>query len=155
MPEIHSHGIAVYVYCRTPQFAFLQLRRVADQSFAQSTWQTVYGSVESGETAVQAAVRELREETGFSSASMWQVEFIEQFYSRGEDCLNLMPVFAVEVPNNAQPVLNREHDAFRWVPEPQVGRTFMWRTQRDAIAVILETLRNPSAAMEFLRIPPE
>src|SRR5277367_2909960 len=103
MPDIRADAIAVYVYRRIKTgFEFLQIHRSAATGEYQHSWQTVYGGVEklpSGkdETAVQAALRELREETGLAPIRMWQVEYLESFYFKPHDYVLVMPVFAAEV----------------------------------------------------------
>jgi len=150
VPDIRADGVAVYVYRRTPLLEFLQVRRSAKTGEYQQSWQTVYGGVEKGESAVAAAQRELREETGLTPSLMWQVEYLESFYFMPHDYVLVMPVFAVEVPANAIITLNEEHDEFRWIPEAHLETTFMWRTQREALKFLLEGLRSPSLAMQFL-----
>ncbi|MGN6367528.1 MAG: NUDIX hydrolase [Phycisphaerae bacterium] len=153
MPEVRADGIAVYVYRRVGSgVEFLQIRRTAATGEYQWSWQTVYGGVEAGETAVRAAVRELREETGLRPVRMWQVEFLETFYFRPHDYVLLMPVFGVEVKGDEGIVLNAEHDGYRWVGEGEVGEKFMWRTQREAIGVLLEELRAPGGASGYLEV---
>lgn len=141
MPDIRADGVAVYVYRRTPLLEFLQIRRSAKTGEYQGSWQTVYGGVEPGETAVQAALRELHEETALTPISMWQVEYLESFYFMPHDYVLVMPVFAVEVARDAQVHLNEEHDDARWVPEARIDNAFMWRTQREALKYLLEALR--------------
>ena len=158
MPDIRADAIAVYVYRRTPSgVEFLQIHRTDATGEYQRSWQTVYGGVEyrSGgvkETAVQAALRELREETGLSPVKMWQVEYLESFYFKPHDYVLVMPVFAVEVKGDETITLNAEHDAFRWVPEKDVPAHFMWRTQREALQYLLEALHSPSDAAAFLLV---
>jgi len=153
MPEVRADGIAVYVYRRVGAgVEFLQILRAKSTGEYQQTWQTVYGGVEKGESAVQAALRELLEETGLKPAAMWQVEFLETFYFMPHDYVLVMPVFAVEVAAEAAIVLGEEHDDFRWVPEAEIGKAFMWRTQREALAHVLDALRQESPAMEWLRV---
>jgi dATP pyrophosphohydrolase len=154
MPEIRADGVAVYVYRRVTGglVELLQVHRSTSTGEYQKSWQTVYGGVEKGETAVATAIRELREETRLEPVKMWQVEYLESFYFMPHDYVLVMPVFAVEVEAGAAITLNDEHDAFRWVPEAHVGVSFMWRTQREAIAFMLEQLRRPGMAEGFLRI---
>ena len=153
MPEVRADGVAVYVYRRTPLLEFLQVRRSGATGEYQGSWQTVYGGVEAGETAVAAAVRELKEETGLVPKVMWQVEYLETFYFMPEDYVLMMPVFAVEVGREAEVRLNEEHDEFRWVQEAVLDNYFMWRTQREALRILLEALRNPTEAAGFMAIP--
>jgi dATP pyrophosphohydrolase len=158
MPDIRADAIAVYVYRRTPAgVEFLQIHRTDATGEYQRSWQTVYGGVEfrSGgvkETAVQAALRELQEETGLSPKKMWQVEYLESFYFKPHDYVLVMPVFAVEVSGDEPIRLNAEHDAFRWVPEREIATHFMWRTQREALQYLLEAIHTTSAAAGFLEV---
>lgn len=157
VPPLRPTAIAVYVYREIfpDHFEFLQIQRSEKARGHHHLWQTVYGSIEEGETAVAAAMRELSEETHLTPVRMFQVEFIESFYFRPNDALLHMPVFAAQVAPNAEIILNAEHTAHRWVAEPQIAGHFMWRTQRDALRIILETLRNPGPALDYLTILPK
>jgi dATP pyrophosphohydrolase len=104
------------------------------------------------ETAVAAAKRELLEETGLVPVRMFQVEYVETFYFRPSDAVLLMPVFGVEVDAGAEVVLNEEHDGVRWVGVGEIGEKFMWRTQREALAILLEQLRGGGEAGGMLEI---
>lgn len=151
MPTLPPEAVAVYPYRRTERgLDLLQLRRTGSHG---GTWHNVYGGVEAGETAVQAALRELREETGLAPRSLQQVEHLESFYFRVTDRVVLMPVFAAELPPDAEICLNAEHDDWRWIPAEEGDRWFMWRSQRQALEAMLEGLETPGPAAERLRIP--
>ena len=154
MPKIKSNRIAVYVYRKTPAGPeFLQLLRAPGQGDYGGIWSIVYGGIKSGETAVEAALRELREETGLKPAAFHQVEFLEMFYHRGRDRVNVLPVFAAAAPRNHKVVLNDEHTDFRWVPSADVEKSFLWRVQRQAIAIITEDIiSSRSLALNLLKI---
>ena len=148
-----SDGIAVYVYRATPGgLEFLQILRSATTGEYQQSWQIVYGGIEPDETAVQAALRELREETALFPRKMFQVEYLEMFYFQHKDYVTVMPVFAVEVAPNDAITLNDEHTASRWIPVAEVATAFMWRSQREAIDIILETLAHPGSALHLLTV---
>lgn len=151
--RIQSDGIAVYVFRRAgDSYEFLQLLRSVTTGEYQQSWQIVYGGIEPGETAVAAALRELREEAGLAPRLMFQAEYLEMFYFQHTDYVTVMPVFAVEVFADDPITLNHEHTAWRWVPEAEIAQKFMWRSQREALAIILEALRNPGAAMKLLTV---
>ena len=151
MAKVKANRIAVYVF-RTAAggVEFLQLRRGAGDY--AGTWQTVYVGIENGETAVEAAQRELKEETGFTAVTLHQVEYLEGFYDRRRDRVSLLPVFAARVNRGARPTLDAEHNAYRWVPLDQVQRQFLWRVQRQAIQIIVEDIIGVSPARSLLRI---
>jgi 8-oxo-dGTP pyrophosphatase MutT (NUDIX family) len=150
---VRADGIAVYVYRRTPLLEFLQVRRSAVAGEYEGSWQTVYGGIHPGETATQAALRELQEETSLTPLRLWQVEYLESFYFRPKDYVAIMPVFAVEVARDAVVTLNDEHDAVRWIQEAVLDNFFMWRTQREALHILLDTLRQTSESKRFMEIP--
>lgn len=155
MSEICADAVAVYVYHRVGggEVEFLQIRRAEKAPSYAQTWQVVYGGIEEGETAVEAALREVKEEIGCVPAAMWQVEYVETFYFKPKDQVVMMPVFAVELERAAQIVLNQEHDAFRWIREAQIANDVLWKTQREAMGLILQSLRQPTAARGLLAIP--
>lgn len=153
MAQVRADGIAVYVYrLVNGAYEFLQIRRTDATGEYQRSWQIVYGGIEPGETAVQAALREMREEIGVAPRTMMQVEYVETFYFRPHDYVLMMPVFAAEVAPDTRFTLNEEHDAWRWTPAAQIPSLFMWRTQREALGIILEELRHPTPARPMLQI---
>ena len=140
MIPILSDGIAVYVFRRkSSDFEFLQLRRADGDTYAQS-WQPIYGGIQPEERAVEAARREMFEETGIRSEQMFLVEYLESFFFRPKNAINLFPVFAAEFGTEQEIILNEEHDDYRWVSSKEVNEKFMWRSQREAISVLLDTL---------------
>ncbi len=155
MARVKANRIAVYVYRIVnsgPQF--LQLHRSASSGDYAGSWQTVYGGIKKGETAIAAAQRELTEETGLAPRLMHQVEYLEGFYHQTKDRVTLLPVFAAMAAANAKVKLNSEHDAHRWVPLHQVGELFVWRVQRQAIEIIVQDILGGSPGRELLQIVP-
>lgn len=155
MAKVKARGIAVYVYRRArKQVEFLQLHRARHVGEYARSWQTVYGGIKKKESAVDAAVRELAEETGLVPQELFQVEYLESFYFRPHDYVMVMPVFAAQVSAAATVTINEEHDAFRWVRRDQLADHFVWRTQREALKIICEDILAPAPAraLELLRI---
>ncbi len=154
MAKVKANKVAVYVFRKTAGggVEYLQLHRAAKAGDYAQTWQVVYGGIEKGETAPDAALRELQEETGLVPLEFFQVQYMETFYSRSKDRVVLMPVFAVQVHKTARPILNVEHDDFRWVPIAAIADNFIWRSQREAIAIIQADILTGSPAADLLRI---
>ena len=154
MSKVKANRVAVYVFrTGTAGVEFLQLHRAVDTGDYAGTWQVVYGGIKRRETAVEAALRELKEETGLAPAAMHQVEYLEGFYHRRRDRVTLMPVFAVRVNRSAKIKLDREHDQYRWVSPRQMNTHFVWREQRQAVQIIVDDIVGDSPARELLRVP--
>src|SRR5438105_9615331 len=93
---------------------FLQLRRVAGD-YMGGTWQTVRGVGEVGETAIAAALRELKEESSVAPREFYGLSSIDSFYTAKFDTIWHCAVFCAVVDRGQRIVLNDEHDAYRWV----------------------------------------
>jgi dATP pyrophosphohydrolase len=153
MPLRHDM-IAVYVARpgETKSHEFLQLRRREDD-YLGGTWSTVYGMVEPGETAWQAALRELREEAGISPRHIYRVPTARSFYTSFNDTVWIVPAFCVTVARDVPVTLNEEHTAYRWVRRDHVEHSFLWATDRENIAEICRDILSPSSpALPYLLV---
>src|SRR2546428_13307665 len=92
----------------------LVLRR-APGGRSPGSWETVHGHIEPGETPVQAALRELREETGLEPARLYNVSRVEAFYRHQTNEIALIPVFAGVVDARAAVRHSAEHDRAEWL----------------------------------------
>lgn len=148
-PRLRTDIVDVYILRRagTGRVDFLLLQRATQPM--QGTWQPVMGHVERGESAVDAAERELAEEVGLSRQdaavlAMWALEQTYPYFVPEIDCIVLSPRFAVEVTREWEPALNSEHAGARWVSVPngatieslELGQ-FHWPGQKAAVAEIL------------------
>ncbi|PMJ88714.1 NUDIX domain-containing protein [Vibrio sp. 10N.261.55.A7] len=77
-------------------------------------WCHVAGSIEEGETGVEAIVREFKEETQIDVSTLYNGHYIDNFYEPHVNVMQLIPVFAVYCEDNQEVILNDEHTEFRW-----------------------------------------
>ena len=77
-------------------------------------WCHVAGKIEAGESAVEAVVREIREETALTPVQVFTAEFIEQFYEVRQNRIALCPAFVALVGEQDTVQLNSEHSEYRW-----------------------------------------
>lgn len=101
------------------------------------SWETVHGTIEPGETPVQASLRELREETGLVPQRLYNVSRMEAFYEHRTDEMMLIPVFAAFVAPEAAARLSAEHDRAEWLAPAEAARRFAWPRERRALEDIL------------------
>lgn len=126
--------ISVLVVIHTPDLRVLLLER-AD---GPGLWQSVTGSLDPGETPAQAAVRELREETGLDAARFrltdWQLQYEFEIFERWRHRYapgvthNTEHVFSLAVPDVVPVALApREHLNFVWLPWREAAdKCFSW-----------------------------
>jgi dATP pyrophosphohydrolase len=152
---VKTHKIVVFVARPTAggRHEFLQLRRRGDEPLA-GTWQTVRGSIEieSGETAAEAAIRELREETALRPVEFYRLGSVETFYDLHSDAVWHSAAFFALLAADATVTLNDEHDALRWVDETEIERQFMWPSEKPLINEIRDELLTDSLCKPHLRI---
>ena len=129
----------------------LQLRR-AKGEFLEGAWGAIHGRVERGETAWQAALRELREEAGLAPIEFYQLDTINQFYLVAGDCVWHVPGFCAVVGRDAAVALNEEHDDFRWIDRSRADADFLWPGERRQLEELAREILDDGPAKPFLRI---
>ena len=127
------------------------LRRAS--KYLYQTWQQVSGRIERGETGWQAALREIREETGLVPARLYSADETEIFYEHRQNCINMIPVFVGFVEGDPTVLLSRnEHDAFRWITA-EAAPEFLSFPIQVATIQWLEARFVRDQPPDFLRIP--
>ncbi len=118
------------------------------------SWETVHGTIEPGETPVQASLRELREETGLVPEKFYNLSRTEAFYQHKTDELVLIPVFAAFVASGASVNLSAEHDRAEWLKARDAAARFAWPRERRAMDDILSIVGGGDAGLleDVLRV---
>ena len=139
----------VYRYAKT-KLEFLTLKRSKTKIY-EHLWQGVAGKIEDGETASQAAIRELKEETGFNPHKMFVADHISSFYESHFDRINLVPVFGIEV-RNENVILSEEHSAYEWLEFEKAYSRLTWNGQKKGLKVIYEMLNSDDDRIKWSKI---
>ncbi len=132
----------------------LLLRRAVGARCA-GAWEIVHGRIDVGETPEAAAVRELREETGFTCERLYNTT-LGGFYLHKLGVVSLTVVFCAIVTRESDaPQLGDEHDAYRWLPVAEAMEQCAWPREREALQHIMHLLRNghdAGAVEDVLRV---
>jgi dATP pyrophosphohydrolase len=132
---------------------YLMLKRSPDEKIYPNLWQFVSGSLDEGEKAFDAALRELKEETGLTPKRFWVVPHANTFYDPAYDAVNVSPLFAVQVDGGDEPALSAEHCEFEWLPLADARRRLVWPGQRLGLEVIDKFILGGEEAGILTRIP--
>ena len=133
--------VSVLVVVHTPALEVLLLERAARPGY----WQSVTGSLDrADEPPMEAAQREVREETGIEAALArlrdWHLTYTFEIYPQWRHRFapgtthNTEHVFGLELPERAAVTLAPdEHTAYLWLPWREAAqKCFSW-SNRDAI----------------------
>jgi len=131
----------------------LVLRRAAGGR-CPGSWETVHGTIEPGETPLQASLRETREETGLGPERVYNASRVEMFYRHREDEVALIPVFVAFVAEGAAPRLSAEHDRAEWLTPGQAIARVAWPRERRTIEDLVRLLGDGDAGLlnDVLRV---
>lgn len=115
-------AFSVAVYAR--RFDGRELRVLVIEHRRLETWLPIGGELEPGETPLEAAVRELREETGLTGRFRSVIGALDgvppgligyEEHQAGSKGLHMNFVFVCEVDTASEVTPNNEFGAFRWV----------------------------------------
>ncbi|MBA2462748.1 MAG: NUDIX pyrophosphatase [Actinobacteria bacterium] len=125
------HEVLVFVHRGSE---FLVLHRSERQG---AYWHVVAGGVEPGESATQAAKRELREETGLAAdPTSTGREFTytpEAWESHAGSGAIRVDCFVADAPSYWEPQLDWEHDDYRWCLANEAAELLFWPEPRRLV----------------------
>lgn len=151
MPPFRSDHVEVYLFRRKGRrVEFLVLRRANGR--LAGVWQPVTGTRDRGETAIRAARREVREETGLAPVRWWRLEGVLLFFDAQRDAFQGVPRFAAEITASDRVRISSEHDASAWLGPSAAGRRCLWNSQRAAIAAVRREILPHGATARALAL---
>ncbi|MEK6299521.1 MAG: dihydroneopterin triphosphate diphosphatase [Acidobacteriota bacterium] len=148
IPHKQPRSVQVVIFAETKRGReFLLLRRLESHG---GFWQPVTGSLEGAETHVDAAVREVREETGinadfehvidlqlvntFEIAPQWRAKYAPGVTHNEEVC------FALRIKKQEVRIDPKEHDSWAWVDSSGALEMLYWESSKRALAGLVKML---------------
>jgi dihydroneopterin triphosphate diphosphatase len=133
------------------EIEFLLLKRSPDQYYP-NLWQMVSGKIKENETAYNAALREIKEETDLTPEKFWVAPTVNSFYSPNKDYICLLPVFAAKINYNCEIKISNEHTEYKWVKSDEAKQLLAWDGQRKSVDVIVDYILNRNSFLNFIEI---
>ncbi|MDQ2668049.1 MAG: Flp pilus assembly complex ATPase component TadA [Gemmatimonadota bacterium] len=153
MATVNIGTIDVILVDRKPDgWKVLTLQRAIDTR-CPGAWETVHGRIEAGEEPEDAAIREVREETGLAVERLYNVT-VQPFYLHKLHVVELAVVFAAFVDSSAPVTLGDEHSKFEWLDAGSAAARFFWPRERAALQEVLHLFRTGDGgeAEDVLRV---
>jgi type II secretory ATPase GspE/PulE/Tfp pilus assembly ATPase PilB-like protein/8-oxo-dGTP pyrophosphatase MutT (NUDIX family) len=142
--SITAGVVDVYVIRPLPDGWKVMVVQRALTTRCPGAWETIHGRIEPDESPENAAVREVREETGLSVSRLYNVT-VQPFYLHMFKTVQLAVVFAAFVDEPATVTLGEEHQNYEWLsPDDAAGR-FVWPREAESLAHIRKLLRTGDA----------
>ena len=111
--------------------------------YPSGQWGFPKGHVEEGETELEAAKRELKEETGLSANVLFGFKMeISFFYKNKKEgkLSHKRVIYFVGITNETEVKLSYEHDAYKWVNYEEALKTITYKDERQVLERATEFL---------------
>ncbi len=120
---------------------FLLLKRTPERG---GFWQPVTGGIQEGEGFLEAAKRELLEETGIDEVKKWFEDVHSfEFEFNGGHGWTKEHVFAAQVSPEAEAVMSDEHSQMKWCGLEEALELLKYESNKEGFRKLAERLPKP------------
>jgi dihydroneopterin triphosphate diphosphatase len=143
MPTFVSNTIQVHIAINDPvtgQTMFLVLKRSDEKEVYPGLWQVVTGTLKEGESALMAALREVKEETNIVPKEMWTIPYVTTFFNPIKDHIHFSPVFGILIDDLSDFEISEEHSDYEWLDPEDTLERLVLPSHKEATKVFLEQI---------------
>jgi len=134
MVKEHSAGAVIF---NTETKEFLVLRKI----YRSDYWEFPKGKIDKNETAEQAAVREVKEETNLDIKIIPGFkETIKYFFKEGSKFVNKDVIFFIAKTASKAVTISKEHTAFAWLSYEDALKTLTFKDSKNLLKKAKEAL---------------
>ena len=130
--EISAGVIIYYREPETQKIYYLVLH------YGAGHWDFAKGKLEAGETALQAAIREVQEETGLTVQTEPGFEQMYTYYFKdrsGNLVTKEVTFFIAEVQPTVEVILSHEHIFYKWLPFEDARKQLTFNNTRQLLSM--------------------
>lgn len=114
-------------------------------------WQFIIGGGEDNEKPIQAALREIKEETSVTAEKLTELKSVafvpaeivkENMRTHWDKNIFVIPEYSFAFECNADPTISHEHSEYQWLPYNDARKLLKWDSNKVAMYEIMCRLRN-------------
>ena len=114
-------------------------------------WQFIAGGGENNEKPMDAALREIKEETGVTAEKLTELKSVafvpaevvaKNLRAHWDKNIFVIPEYSFAFECNADPTLSREHCECKWLPYDEARKLLKWDSNKVAMYEMMCRLRN-------------
>jgi 8-oxo-dGTP diphosphatase len=129
MNKIQKIGVSCFLFNKDK---VLILRRSEKESFLPGFYELSGGKVEFGESAEEAVIREMKEETGLSIKVIKPYSTFSYVSNDGErHTIDIQ--FVANLSGNSEVVLSQAHDDYKWIDSAEIKNLKISDQMKEAI----------------------
>jgi len=132
-------------------YKLLALKRSDNKKIYPNIWQCVTGKINTNEKPYEAALREVKEETGIETNNIYVVDEVSFYYEALYDRMNVIPIFGIKV-DSTKLILSEEHQAYKWISFNEISKTFLWNKQKDGAVSFYKMLTEEQEKLNFSKV---
>ncbi len=129
--------VAISVCWLEHQGKVLYLKKTPTSKYAPNLWSPAGGKVDNGENPNDAAIRELKEETGITVKKRDAVPLAVLFVRKPDHDFTYH-MFEVKLRDVPKVILSKEHDAYAWLSDSEIAKKQMMLGVSETLKIYRE-----------------